>query len=125
SKWLLYQSLLGLAWGSTSVVNRAAGLACIGTLALVGGLAIAVFTKAVGISCLGRPRSHAAEHAHEGTLGMVAAQVFLCLCCFASGILVPDALRLLEPIASQSVDKQVDMSNIFTIPQAGITLALF
>ncbi len=124
SKWLLYQGLFGLCWGSNSVVNRAAALACIGTLALVGGLSVAVFTKAVGISCLGRARSHSAENAKEGSFGMVAAQLLLAICCLSCGIFVPQILVALQGICSQAAGSEVYITQAFTIPQATLTGAL-
>ena len=57
SKWLIYQSLFSLACDAPALAGRAVALAAIGVLALVGGLAVACFTRAVGIAFLGRARA--------------------------------------------------------------------
>ncbi len=131
SKWLLYQSLFRLASESVSPVSRALPLACIGVLALVGGLAVACFTRAAGIGFLGRPRVHFVERAHEGSKGMIASQLFLAASCLVLGIAVGPTLEFFQPVceALQGVPgyvstNGVDLPSIFTIPQGLIAFAL-
>lgn len=98
SKWFIYQALFKQTWMVDSQIVHGVALACIGVLAMVGGLAVAAFTKAVGVCFLGNPRSHSAEHATEASTGIVASQVVLGICCVALGLGAPQALRLLAPI---------------------------
>jgi NADH:ubiquinone oxidoreductase subunit 5 (subunit L)/multisubunit Na+/H+ antiporter MnhA subunit len=72
----------------------------IGVLALVGGLALAVFTKTVGIVFLGRARSRAAEKAEEATRAMITAQLLPALLCIMLGVFSPAAIQYLETISS-------------------------
>jgi hydrogenase-4 component B len=57
------------------------------SLAVIGGLAVACFTKATGIVFLGEPRTSEARHAHEAPISMRYAMQFLATMCIAIGIL--------------------------------------
>jgi hydrogenase-4 component B len=59
----------------------------VGTLALTAGLAAACFVKAFGISFLAIPRSQEAEQAHEVSLSMKCAMLFLAALCVLLGLL--------------------------------------
>lgn len=85
-KWLLYQGLLQVALGDGGVVAPALALAAIGVLALVGGLALACFSKAFFLVFLGRPRNRAVARARECKASMVFGQVFLALACLACAV---------------------------------------
>ncbi|WP_456323423.1 proton-conducting transporter transmembrane domain-containing protein [Hydrogenimonas sp.] len=64
SEWMIFQSMLG----SSNLDNTSLKLAipfAIFALAMTGGLAIACFVKAYGITFLGLHRSSNAKHAHE------------------------------------------------------------
>lgn len=86
SEWLTFQALLQNVQIPRAGLNLvfAAGIA---GLALTGGLAMACFVKAFGITFLALPRSDAAARAHEVTLPMRAAMVALALACLALGVL--------------------------------------
>ncbi|MBF0112438.1 MAG: hydrogenase [Desulfamplus sp.] len=57
------------------------------SLAVIGGLALACFTKVVGVVFQGEPRSRAAENANEnGTLSMLIPMVILAFFCIAVGL---------------------------------------
>jgi hydrogenase-4 component B len=58
----------------------------IASLALTGGLAMACFVKAFGITFLALPRSHAAAHAHEASRPMRVAMVALATACVVLGV---------------------------------------
>jgi len=58
----------------------------IASLALTGGLAMACFVKAFGITFLALPRSDAAAHAHEAPPPMRFAMVTLAASCVALGL---------------------------------------
>jgi len=62
------------------------GILAITALALIGGLAVACFTKAFGIVFLGEPRSKHCEHAHESCMSMRIPMVLLSLACVAMGL---------------------------------------
>src|SRR5262245_16408656 len=55
-------------------------------LALTGGLAVACFVKAFGVTFLAIPRSQEAEHAKEAPLSMRAGMALLALACVALGL---------------------------------------
>ena len=58
----------------------------IASLALTGGLAMACFVKAFGITFLALPRSDAAAHAHEAPVAMRLAMLTLAASCVALGL---------------------------------------
>jgi hypothetical protein len=80
---------------------RLVGLLLAGWVAVVGGLALATFAKAVGIGFLGRARSHRAERAREGSAGMVGAQAGLAALCALAALLAPGVLRWMAPVRKQ------------------------
>lgn len=57
------------------------------SLAVIGGLAVACFTKAIGVLFLGEPRTPDARHAHEAPPSMRYAMQFLAAMCLAIGFL--------------------------------------
>jgi formate hydrogenlyase subunit 3/multisubunit Na+/H+ antiporter MnhD subunit len=70
SDWLLLQALIhGLPTAGTAAVI-AMPLA-VAAIALTTGLAVATFVKAFGVGFLAKPRSGAAENAHESRLSML------------------------------------------------------
>ena len=70
-----------------------AGLAII-SLAVIGGLAAACFTKVVGIVFLGEPRSAAAGRASEVGWSMTAPMIFLAALCLLIGVWPEPFVRL-------------------------------
>jgi hydrogenase-4 component B len=95
SEWLLYLGLM--SGGSVSV----AALLGTGVFACIGGLAALCFVRLVGIVLLGEGRSHAAQHAHESTIGMVGPMAGLAVLCAAMALFPATLLRILTPVASQ------------------------
>jgi formate hydrogenlyase subunit 3/multisubunit Na+/H+ antiporter MnhD subunit len=83
SEWLVFQGLMAAA--TTEGVLRFAVLA-VPCLALVGGLALACFTKVFGVIFLGTPRTDRAEHAVEAPRGMVVPPAVLAALCAALGL---------------------------------------
>ena len=73
------------------------GLAVIVGLALIGGLAVACFTKAFGIAFLGEPRSDHTRHAHEPGWAMRGPMLALALGCGLIGLLAPVVVGVLAP----------------------------
>jgi hydrogenase-4 component B len=123
SKWLVYQTFLHTTFQSTSLIDRSVAVAAMGVLALVGGLALTCFTKAMGVVFLGNPRTHAAAKAVEGAGGMVAAQVLLAALCVGIGVSVPWILQLMNPIVVTAFGDSAALTNIFYMP-IGIVAAL-
>ena len=103
SEWMIFQSLLGSS-SISDIILKISIPFTVFALALTGGLAIACFVKAFGITFLGLHRSHNAKHAHEVNrlmqIGMLSmAAVVLALMLFAplflhlfNGALVPFGL---------------------------------
>lgn len=73
-------------------------LGTIAGLALIGGLAVACFTKAFGIVFFGEPRSEHAGHAHEPGWAMRAPMLVLAAGCVLIGLLAPAAVGVLAPV---------------------------
>jgi hydrogenase-4 component B len=99
SEFLIFAGALAGATtlGPTYAIPLAA---CIGALALIGGLAAACFVKACGVAFLGEPRTASARDAHEVGSLMVAPQVALAALCVALGVGAPLVVPLLLPSAS-------------------------
>lgn len=64
-------------------------LIALGALALIGGLAPAVFAKAAGTVFLGEPRSKGAAEAKEASLPMIFSQVLLAVACVGLALVSP------------------------------------
>ena len=89
SEWLLLQSLIhGLAVPGIVVVVVLP--VAVGAIALSAGLAVATFVKALGTGFLAKPRSAAAEHAHEVSGTMRAGMGVVAAACVALAV-VPGA----------------------------------
>jgi len=73
-------------------------LALIAGLALIGGLAVACFTKAFGIVFLGEPRSEHVAQAHEADWIMRLPMLVLAAGCVLIGLLAPMAVGTLQPV---------------------------
>jgi len=86
--------------GGAALPPTVAGILLIAVagLALIGGLALAAFTKAFGSAFLGEPRTDAAAGAHESGPAMVAPLGILAGACALLGLLGPVAFRLLSPV---------------------------
>ena len=85
SEWLtflaLFQNMRLEAIGQNLVFTLG-----IASLALTGGLAMACFVKAFGITFLALPRSDAAAHAHEASRPIRVAMVTLATACVVLGV---------------------------------------
>jgi hypothetical protein len=81
-----------------------------GALALIGGLAVACFTKAFGIIFLGESRTNHVAHARDGGPAMQAPMMLLAAACVLIGITGPFWVNLLRPavaaIAGSAADPQ-------------------
>ncbi|MDD2236530.1 MAG: proton-conducting transporter membrane subunit [Kiritimatiellae bacterium] len=84
SEWFIYLGLLHTLNPSPS--GWAAISLAVPALALIGALALTCFVKVYGTVFLGRPRSDAAQHAHEAPLSMRAPMLLLALLCVLIGL---------------------------------------
>lgn len=73
----------------------------IGSLALIGGLAVLCFTKAFGTVFLGSPRTELATEPHDPGLLMLIPMALLMLGCLAVGFFPAVFLRTLTPVIEQ------------------------
>ena len=85
SEWFTYQGLIGAAMGG-DIFTRILFAFAVVALAVTGALAVTCFVKAFGVTFLARPRSEAAERAHEVPAPMKAAMVVLTLVCVFLGL---------------------------------------
>jgi len=85
SEWLTFQALLQNLKIDRPEVNLVFALGIAG-LALTGGLAMACFVKAFGITFLALPRSEAAARAHEAGRAMRVGMGLLALACVVLGL---------------------------------------
>jgi len=99
SEFLIYLGSFTCLSGS-SISPAWAGAIVIGSLALIGGLAAACFTKAVGIVFLGEPRTPAAAQAREVRKVMRVPMVILAALCVVLGLAGPLLARAVAPVAA-------------------------
>jgi NADH:ubiquinone oxidoreductase subunit 5 (subunit L)/multisubunit Na+/H+ antiporter MnhA subunit len=95
SEFLIF---LGFFQGGVSLPGTL-GLAALtgaAVLALIGGLALACFAKAVGVVFLGEPRSPAAFEAREAPAAMRLPMIALAFACLAVGVAPPLFVGLLK-----------------------------
>jgi formate hydrogenlyase subunit 3/multisubunit Na+/H+ antiporter MnhD subunit len=100
SEWLMFQAVLqspDLPQWALKIMVPAVGA----MLALAAALAAACFVKAYGISFLGRPRSTAAETAHEVDRYSLTAMCMLSALCLLAGILPGLVIDALSPVSIQ------------------------
>jgi hydrogenase-4 component B len=94
SEFLIYVgAFTGLGLSGVSVW----GTATITGLAMIGGLAVACFTKAFGIVFLGEPRT-GHPHGHEAGWLMLAPMAVLALGCVGVGFLAPQVVAAMKPV---------------------------
>ncbi|OGR13077.1 MAG: hydrogenase [Desulfobacula sp. GWF2_41_7] len=70
------------------------GILAIVSLAVIGGLALACFTKVIGIVFQGEPRTRAAEKAHEKGFTMMFSMSALALVCVVIGVFPGSVIHL-------------------------------
>jgi hydrogenase-4 component B len=95
SEFLIYLGALQMPMPGLSAF--AVGFVVIGSLALIGGLAVACFTKAFGIVFLGEPRHIPLDGVHEVGPLMRTAMGIPAALCILIGIASPLILLLLQP----------------------------
>lgn len=121
SEWLTFQAILQSPelpqWGLKFLVPAVGGL-----LALSAALAAACFVKAFGITFLGRPRSPAAETAHETDRFSLTAMFIPAGLCVLAGILpgaVIDGLSSVTlSLVAERMPLQADVPWLSIVPIA-------
>ena len=99
SEWMIFQSMLG----SSHLDNISLKLAipfAIFALAMTGGLAIACFVKAYGITFLGLHRSTNAKHAHEVNFLMRAGMVLMAVVVLSLMLFTPFYIGWFDKVLS-------------------------
>jgi len=108
SEWLIFQAMLQSPqlpqWALKIMVPAVGAL-----LALAAALAAACFVKAFGITFLGRPRSPAAETAHEVDRYSLSAMFILAALCLLAGILPGLVIDALSPITMEILGSRMPM----------------
>jgi len=97
SEFLIYLGVFksGISGGLEAVIFA---LVVIGSLAVIGGLALACFAKAFGVVFLGLPRSNFAQEAHEVGPGMKFSMLTLAGLCVILGIFSPFVMKSAENV---------------------------
>ena len=99
SEWFTYQGLIGAAMDGGIFMRIVFAFAVV-ALAVTGALAVTCFVKAFGVTFLARPRSEAAEHAHEVPAPMTIAMVILTVACISLGLGAAWVAPVVSSIAS-------------------------
>ncbi len=100
SEFLIYVGAFAGIIGSTGTATLSGAVVTVAALALIGGLALACFTKAFGVMFLGEPRSAHAAHAHEVGGAMRLPMVTLAALCLLLGLGGPFLLPLLASVTA-------------------------
>ncbi len=108
---IFFGAITGLAESSgLASVGPFLGIAVVGALALIGGLATACFTKAFGIVFLGEPHSNEAAEAHEAGWAMRWPMIVLASLCVAIGLSAPFWPTALQPAVADIVHSRSPLS---------------
>jgi hydrogenase-4 component B len=104
SEWMIYQSMLSSS-GIDNLVLKLSFPFAIFALALTGGLAIACFVKAFGITFLGLARSENAKHAKEVNKLMLTGQILM------AGVVI--SLMLFMPFFIKIINFSLPIADIY------------
>ena len=97
SEFLIYLGSFKAFSVQYSTTTALASILVISSLAVIGGLAAACFTRAVGIVFLGEPRSREAEAAVESGRSMTAPMMVLGLICVILGVGGSLTIHMIQP----------------------------
>jgi len=97
SEWMIFQSMLSSSHIDVMALKLAIPFA-IFALAMTGGLAIACFVKAYGITFLGLHRSTNAKHAKEVNLLMKSGMIMMALVIFSLMLFTPFYLQWFDKV---------------------------
>jgi formate hydrogenlyase subunit 3/multisubunit Na+/H+ antiporter MnhD subunit len=97
SEFMIYLGAFN-AIKSTDSLDALPAIIAIVSLAMIGGLAVACFTKAFGIIFLGEPRTPEATEVHESESAMRWPMIVLAVLCLLIGLSAPLILGVLQPV---------------------------
>jgi formate hydrogenlyase subunit 3/multisubunit Na+/H+ antiporter MnhD subunit len=119
SEFLIYTgSFKGLI---TKQLDLAAvSIIIIGSLALIGGLALACFTKVYGIIFLGEPRSKHSVNVRESSKIMLVPMIILAALCAFIGLFSSITLNRLKQCISQIAGIEPDVVSLQILPLSNI-----
>ena len=100
-EFLLYSSVFAQGFGS-SLVRAVYVIAILGGLSIIGALAVFTFTKLVGTSLLGEPRTDHAAHAHEVPASMYVPMLVLAGLCLFIGLFPLPVMSALKLVLADS-----------------------
>lgn len=120
SEFLIYLGALQMPMPGLSAF--AVGFVVIGSLALIGGLAVACFAKAFGIVFLGEPRQIPLDSVHEVDRSMRIAMAIPAGLCVLIGLVSPWILPLLKPAIGNLTGLPVEQLQL-PLTSAGYSLA--
>ncbi|MGK5095408.1 proton-conducting transporter membrane subunit [Deltaproteobacteria bacterium TL4] len=124
SEFLLYQGLVNLLGGSMGLWFNLWSLLSLAGFSLVGVLALTCFAKAYGIVFLGKPRSSAAQKAHETSTAMWSPLVVLAGSIVVIGSFPAPFISLLNaPLLSLGLQKS--MLGNMTHPRASLQSMIY
>ncbi len=101
---------------SPAIAHAAAGAIAVASLALIGGLAAACFTKAFGIVFLGEARSPRAAKAREAAPAMLAAMLVLAALCAAIGLMGPLVVYAMTPLVAEACGMTPERAAVLLLP---------
>ena len=123
SEWMIFQSMLG----SSHIDNVSLKLAipfAIFSLAMTGGLAIACFVKAYGITFLGLHRSTNAKHAHEVNFLMKTGMILMAFVVLSLMLFTPFYIvwfdKVFVGLGSVSIYTQIFPEGVWHMHSVGI-----
>jgi len=95
SEWMIFQSMLSSS-GINNLVLKLSFPFAIFALALTGGLAVACFVKAFGITFLGLARSENAKYAKEVNKMMLIGQILMSLVIISLMLFMPFFIKIIN-----------------------------
>ena len=98
SEFLIYFGSFSSLYDSKGTFSVLAAVIVIIALALIGGLALACFTKAAGIVFTGEPRTRDAATAKESGMFMAISMVIPAVLCLCIGLFSPWIMDFLGPV---------------------------
>jgi NADH:ubiquinone oxidoreductase subunit 5 (subunit L)/multisubunit Na+/H+ antiporter MnhA subunit len=98
SEFLIYFGAFSSLYAGKGTFSVLASILVIVSLALIGGLALACFSKAAGIVFSGEPRSSQANEAHESALAMGIPMIVLAGLCLLVGLFSPLVIDFFQPV---------------------------
>ena len=123
SEWMIFQSMLGSSYIDNMSLKLAIPFA-IFALAMTGGLAIACFVKAYGITFLGLHRSTNAKHAHEVNVLMRAGMILMSLVVISLMLFTPFYIgwfdKVLVGLGKVSVYTEIFPSGVWNMHSVGV-----